>query len=426
MDSLNNNSLFIGHPYVMQADELHSRLCAEISYLNEKKTMYFEVENKYNDYLCVDLSDAFILAIYYFASYNGMDIVCAAPASERLLYQINRFFTPTANKMNSIHYKPIHIQATPTTIKYEANNAVGTAVSSGVDSFYSILSNFKTSYHEYDVTHLLVANLFNKYESEEMVREKFAVLINNEKPVADELGLDMVSMYTNHHEFWFPDYVEYYSFRICSYVMAMQKLFHTYYISAGTMFQDSNFRSEDSTDYDVFNTAVASNDNVTFYMSGGECGRVQKIDYISDSPTVKKHLHVCTLDDHKNCSSCDKCMRTMVSLDIVGKLSDYADIFDLKKYNARKTKYWGKVLAEAKDNVYGVLNIELKKEAKEHGLQIPVASYFLNWFMWTPYIFLKTVLKKSKIIKSVYYRLKIDYLVYGKEKAELYRFNKEL
>lgn len=418
--------IVIGNPYVENVDNGKVKLCAEIEEKDTKKVMYFEVDKSYEQYLCTELSDAFLTGIFYYAAYKGLNIKCLGKVSERLFYQLSQYFISTAYKMNSIHYKRIKIDAQTTTIKFDSNYAVGTSVSAGVDSFYSILSHYqRQDCKEYELTHLLLANLFNKYESEDSTRRKFKDLIEKTSPIAQKLGLPVIEMYTNHHEFLFPDFVEYYSFRIASYILALQKLFKVYLISSGTMFQDSNFQSDDSTDYDIFNTMVCTTDNISFYMSGGEKGRVEKIDYIQKNDIVKNHLHVCTMSDDKNCSECDKCMRTMAALDFGDELKNYSKIFDYNKYVARKNKYWGKVISKRKDNVYGTLNVELIKQAKLKHYKIPISSYMWAWFIWKPYFAIKSFLKKFKCVKKVYFALKLDYLVYGKEKAELYRFGKD-
>lgn len=423
---MNEKCLIIGIPYIKNAENERVKLCADITFDDKCKTMFFEVDKEYKEYLCTELSDAFITGIFYFASYNQFNIKCLGPASERLIYQLNQYYLPTIHKMDSEHYKMIKVEAQDlVNIEFDTNYAVGTAASGGVDSFYSILSHHRNNrYEDYNLTHVIVANLFNKYDEEENVRKKYDILLEKAETISTELNLPIIKMYTNHHEFLFRDYVEFYSLRICSYAFALQKLFKVYLISSGTMFQDSNFKSTDSTDYDVFNTPMASTNNLTFYMSGGEKGRVEKIEYISKYDVVKKNLHVCTLNDKKNCSECDKCMRTMVALDLVGDLQEYKSIFDLSKYAKRKNMYLGKVISQAKDNVYGVLNTELIQEAKKRRYKIPNISYIYAWVLWTPYIFIKDLLKKSALIKKIYFKLKIDYLIYGKEKAEIYRFGK--
>lgn len=414
----------IGTPYLKEISNDRVRLCADIAYEEKKTTLYFETEIIYRDYLCFEVSDAFVLGLLYFACGNGYNIKCCAPTSERLLYQINQYFLPTLHKVMGEQYRMIHIISNSSHIHFDNNFAVGTSASGGVDSFYSVLSHLNSGYSNYKLTHVLVANLFNKYDDENSIRDKFDILVKQSKEITEQLQIPLITMYTNHHEFLFPNYVELYSMRICSYAMALQKLFKVYLLSSGTMFQDTTFISSDSSDYDLFNTQIASNDNLIFYMSGGEKGRVEKINYIYNDETVKSKLHVCTLREESNCSECDKCMRTLTAIDMMGGLSEYKSTFNIEKYLKRKNKYWGKVISQAKDIVYGPLNTELIEAAYKYHYHVSYKAHIWAYFVWNPYFIIKKILKKSKMIKKLYFNLKIDYLLYGKEKAEIYRYGR--
>lgn len=56
--------------------------------------------------------------------------------------------------------------------------------------------------------------------------------------------------------------------------------------------------------------------------AGADVTRVQKIRFIAASPTVARHLRVCWQPGTLyNCGACEKCLRTMVTLDLVGALA---------------------------------------------------------------------------------------------------------
>ena len=62
--------------------------------------------------------------------------------------------------------------------------------------------------------------------------------------------------------------------------------------------------------------------------------RSQKTVMVADYPPAARYLNVCyghdTLDT--NCSVCNKCARTLLTLDILGKLDEFAGIFDIPRY----------------------------------------------------------------------------------------------
>ena len=82
--------------------------------------------------------------------------------------------------------------------------------------------------------------------------------------------------------------------------------------------------------------------------------RVDKTRYIADSKYVMKYLDVCwaaqsknsdsksTLwmgKTKKNCGKCDKCLRTLFTLELLGKKEEYADIFDFNEYAKYRSKF---------------------------------------------------------------------------------------
>lgn len=62
-------------------------------------------------------------------------------------------------------------------------------------------------------------------------------------------------------------------------------------------------------------------DGLSFVYDGAEAARVEKVDYIADNKVVQNHLRVCYRSrDAYNCCECEKCIRTMVSLEALNKL----------------------------------------------------------------------------------------------------------
>mgnify|MGYP003294633432 CR=1 FL=1 len=70
------------------------------------------------------------------------------------------------------------------------------------------------------------------------------------------------------------------TFRTLACVLAMQKLFSIYYFASGTDFNDSHIDEYDTAYYDILNVQCLSTENTTFYLSGMEATRLEKIKYI--------------------------------------------------------------------------------------------------------------------------------------------------
>lgn len=408
--------IIIEHPYIQVVGN-RVRLVANIINDEDKKEMYFEVDKEYQDYLCTEVIDAFVIGVLNFAMSRGENICSDVPVSERLYYQLETYFIPTMKEVRPSCYKEIKIDVPVSDIRFENAKAVGTSASGGVDSFYSISRHTGFVSTRYRLTHLLIANQFNKYGSEEEVREEFKQLISDIKDIPENYGLELITMYTNHHEFLFDGFVQEYSLRICSYALALAKLFETYYVSSGVAFKEFGFANHDSDGFDIFNLALASTDSLTFYSSGGEVGRTEKIRFFSQDEFIQKKLKVCNDDKHVNCGKCEKCMRTMLSLDIIGELDGFKESFPLEEFKKRRRRFV--TIVEAG---YLEASADLLESINLFSYRIPlscivVGKTVVRWFHG-----IKSVLKKWNWLRDTYFKLKLDFILYGKERALVYRY----
>jgi hypothetical protein len=74
-----------------------------------------------------------------------------------------------------------------------------------------------------------------------------------------------------------------------------------------------------------------------------EVTRIEKIKMISQWPETYARLDVCTRPAAKrpktrfrNCGHCQKCGRTLLTLDAIGALESYAECFDLDQFRDRR------------------------------------------------------------------------------------------
>ena len=103
--------------------------------------LYFEVNSKYEQYLTSELSDSALVCVLFYAMENDYDIVCEGKVSERIYNQLTNYFIPGISQ-NISHYKKINIQCETSDIEFHPQ-AVGTGMSCGVDSFYTVLKNLQ-------------------------------------------------------------------------------------------------------------------------------------------------------------------------------------------------------------------------------------------------------------------------------------------
>ena len=106
--------------------------------------------------------------------------------------------------------------------------------------------------------------------------------------------------------------------------------------------------------------------------TGSEHTRVEKTLQVADLPASYRALDVCARGDAAgNCSTCAKCKRTLLTLEIAGLVERYAAAFDLAAYREGRDRYCGTVLRSK-----APLNREIVAFAAHAG--IPVSAPILR------------------------------------------------
>lgn len=412
-----NGKLVIGMPEIVEIGQ-KARLRADIWVDGSKKELYYEVDKEYKDYLCAGRSDAFLLSLLHFAMSSGYDVSWAAPVSERLHYQLGQIYIPVISRIRPDIAKKIELNGPISAEMVPNAGGVGTGASGGVDSFYSILKNMANKEKTFCLTHLLVLAVSNNIEDDAHIHRTFESTAARVRPIADELHLPLIKLFSNDYEFHYPNFVDCYTVRYAGTVYALQKLFTKFYFSSSLTYWDFSFLAKDDSQYSLFTLMSVSGGQLTFYSTGSEVERQEKLDYIEHHATVQKYLNVCNYNHEKNCSKCDKCMRTMSGLYADGVLSQFAECFDLELFEKNKLRYITKMLY--RQTPY---DKEILKRLKEKDVRFPLRAR-IKALATKPVHSIWQVFKHDRLIMGIFYRFNLDYKLYGKEMADSIRFSK--
>ena len=120
----------------------------------------------------------------------------------------------------------------------------------------------------------------------------------------------------------------------------------------------------------------------------------------------QEYLDVCFR--FNNCGECAKCYRTLVTLDVLGKVDGFRKIFDVDKFLEKRDFAYAWLL-KAKDgdkmDDNAVFATEIYNYALDHGFKIPDRAYLIykkRKRSSTPWGRLKTKIKKSIINEKNY------------------------
>lgn len=416
-------NIIIDKPYIVE-DGAYVRLCAKISTpMMEEKILYYELEHKYAPYLCFEKGDAFLCALIVKGMEEGWNIEVRSPISTDLYYQLVNYYIPIlADNTNDLNM--IKVLADTTEVTYDAN-AVLTGLSGGVDSFYSVAKHLKLGLPKRKLTHGLFCNIATLDNSEDRIRAWFDERKLLMKDVAEQLGIEYISLYTNIYDFYsFPytTYGYYFTPLYASNAYALQKLCGVYYFSSGFTINDFEVRdASDNACFDLFNLKCLSSKGLVFYSSGIERTRMEKLRYMKDcdaNGVIENYLSICAQEvtgrgfkkgEKLNCGVCNKCMRTVGELYAVDSLEKYADIIQLAPFYKNKGKYLAKMYYMNSKAFSEEIIRELKNVHK-------LPKNYLFWkILLNPIYSLKSlrVLRSSSLVRKIYYRFNLDILLNG-------------
>ena len=379
--------------------------------------MFFEVSCDLEEYLITEVCDPFLVAIIYYAMVTGSDIECEAPVSERLYYGITNHLVPLLCDERE-GFKKISIKAQLSDKDYSVKRINGTGMSCGVDSMYTLYKytrdDMPDSYKLGALTYLTMGAVYHPNASKggdfslddfyaktgEVADEKLQNAIN----VGNEVGLPVIGIKSNmDNDFYRGGYGYTCVFRNMACVLALSKYFKKYYCSAAgwPRFYDPTLK-DGSEHYELLMCIFLSTDSVEFILSD-ELTRYQKTGEIADYDIARKYLDVCF--NFNNCGCCQKCYRTLITLELLGKLDLYSHSFDIKAFKKdRKNAYFWLLKTQNKNSKEdnAVYANEIFRIAKEKRA-IPTSAK-IKYFYMQPYIISSNLVNKyasPKTLKKV-------------------------
>jgi hypothetical protein len=99
------------------------------------------------------------------------------------------------------------------------------------------------------------------------------------------------------------------------------------------------------TELDPVILPALSTERVELFPVGSGQTRVEKTERIAGLDLARRYLDVCIMEG-RNCSRCPKCLRTLLTLELLGHLDAFQGVFDLQVYRQGRDRFIADVLAE--------------------------------------------------------------------------------
>lgn len=276
--------------------------------------------------------EAFVTAALPVAMGHGVALRAPGRVSPRFAESIDRWQRTFAAWLPD--------ELSPTTVEAKTrrprppSTGVGAFFTGGVDSFYTVLE------HRERLDGLVYVWGYDlPLEQWPELRQEVAVGV---RTAAAELEVPLVEIETNLHDWsdlhgaaWGTTY----------HAVALAAVAHLLTPSFGELLVGSTYTYRDLFAWGStpITDPLLGSDLMTITHDGCEADRVERIRRIAESDVALRHLRVCweNRDLSYNCGVCEKCIRTMIALQICGKLDQCATLpaIDIDRVRALPHNY---------------------------------------------------------------------------------------
>lgn len=325
----------------------------------DKGVLWYDFPLEFGENLILENSDAFLVGLLLKAMKTGEDIIIKNKISSKLFYNISTYLIPALilsdNDLKDIKIIPDQLNDENLNI----HKATATGSSCGIDSTATIIEHLNLK-NAYSLNYLTYLNAGSHGQwNGEIAQKTYSKRLQRVKFFASELKLPLIEINTNIGEILGNDFQKAHSLRNLSCILNLQKIIKTYYYASAYRFDFFKIDKNDTSSWDILITRFISTESLDFISSMGHLNRIGRTKIVSEFDLSFRYLDVCASPDWQgkiNCSQCDKCMRTQLTLEIFGKLNKFDPVFNVEKYYKLKKDFIGKMIATRNSNQ---INLEL-------------------------------------------------------------------
>lgn len=347
-------------------------LTANVTYQGHTHTVWFSVAPDWAKHLDPECLDPFVVAVLPLALRLGDPIYAAGRVSARLLFALNTA-VPALVAQTGDDFRPIKVrvaQAVDYAPPPPYSRAVATGFSGGIDSFCVLSDHLGAAVPPaHRLTHLIFNNVGSfGARGASAFQQQFPVL----QECARQLHLPVITVDSNLDELHgYESFTRDHQFRNVAAVLTLQSLVGTYLYASGFRYEDCFVRGQNTplAHWDPVLLPHLSTERLRVLSVGAQYSRVQKTERVAEFPLSHRYLHVCVSSaDSQNCSTCWKCARTLLTLELLGQLETYRAVFNLKAYSVVRSRYIVEMLRSDEP-----LWVEIRELAQARGHRFPAA-----------------------------------------------------
>lgn len=352
-----------------------------------------------------------LVGLLYPAMALGEDLEINAPVSPLLLHTIQHDVQSLLIDYNP-ELKRIKVSATSVTLApLEVPSDVATGFSAGVDTFTTLTlftaNDVPDSRHLTSLTTFDVGAMGNVDDSSEIF-EKYSRRLRDYAKDNDFLWQTARSNLDQFYSAVSANFQTTHVIRNVAAALIFEDIFGCYLYSSSYPYRNINSKNDDMSYIEPIILPLLSTETLQFVSAGAGLARVQKTELISTSQSAMKMLDVCVASANVrmkskflNCSRCWKCSRMMVNLDVLGRIDDFAGIFDLEYYRSNKDHMFLNIFESAQKGKPADQDLMALMRERNFNFKIPRVS-LLKSKLSMQIINVKNILSDVPGLKTLY------------------------
>ncbi|UUM32243.1 hypothetical protein [Vibrio japonicus] len=347
----------------------------------ESKELWFSVPIQYAKNIQPNRADAFLVALLPQAMLLGEDIIVDGDISESLFYNLQNYFMPLmkeiAPKLSIISVTPKNLTTTRGELINDKSLGAATGFSGGIDSFCTISEHFENkTTPSYTLTKLLFNNV--GAVPTQLFDEKYEQLSR----VQRGLNKELIPIDSNMDDFIALSFQQTHVLRNAACALVLHGLYDKFLYASAYQYKHTQVTPTYNIGYiDPLSIHLFSTEEITFISSGGQHSRIDKTRLVSSFKNSYSLLNVCIAPNRiDNCSICWKCGRTLLTLELIGKIHSYHEVFDLSKWEKGRSWYIAEHILNHKKRSDPFIQ-EIRSLAQEVGHQFSAKEKVLALFV---------------------------------------------
>lgn len=355
----------------LKIDQGVATLTYPIEFLGKTTHLCYTVSEKYS-YFLTENCDAALIALVLPAMQAKEDIVIVGKVSETLYHNMNSIMQVCRALIPSL--SSIHITATLCSDQGIRAPGVATGFSAGIDSFCTLADYQNIQLPSFRITHLLYNNV-GSHGAAAVGGALFLQRLKNVTMQAQSFNLPLIWVNSNLDDFYAKtpqlNFAQTHTMRNASVPHLLSKGIGKFFYSSAFPVNQTVVGKKKYMGYiDPIILPLMTTNALQTFLVGATYTRVEKTLKVGQIVSSYTILDVCTKPHgEQQCSSCKKCLRTLLTLEIGGFLSYYHKRFNLTLYKKKKNLYLAKILKSSDP-----LAMEIKEFIHRKNFNIPLRS----------------------------------------------------